>query len=65
MAWLRRYGSGAPVRPEVAGGARKPATELIHIARVGLLGGFRVGHFVENILDFPSLAEASRVTAQL
>jgi hypothetical protein len=65
MAWLRRYGSGAPVRPEVAGGAPEPATELIHIAQAGLSVGSRVGHFRGNILDFPSLAMASGITARL
>jgi len=39
------------------------ATELIHIAQMGLLGGFRVEDFVENIFNFPTLAEAYRVAA--
>ena len=39
------------------------ATELIHIGQMGLIGGFRVEHFVENIFNFPTLAEAYRVAA--
>ncbi|MBP6480177.1 MAG: Si-specific NAD(P)(+) transhydrogenase [Pseudomonadales bacterium] len=39
------------------------ATELIHIAQMGLLGGFRAEDFVENIFNFPTLAEAYRVAA--
>lgn len=39
------------------------ATELIHIAQMGLLGGFAASDFVENIFNFPTLAEAYRVAA--
>jgi NAD(P) transhydrogenase len=39
------------------------ATELIHIAQMALFAGFHVEHFVENIFNFPTLAEAYRVAA--
>jgi len=39
------------------------ATELIHIAQMALLGGFTASDFVENIFNFPTLAEAYRVAA--
>jgi NAD(P) transhydrogenase len=39
------------------------ATELIHIAQMALLGGFHVHNFIENIFNFPTLAEAYRVAA--
>jgi len=39
------------------------ATELIHIAQMGLLGKIDVDAFVENIFNFPTLAEAYRVAA--
>ena len=39
------------------------ATELIHIAQMALLSGLGVQHFVDNIFNFPTLAEAYRVAA--
>ncbi len=39
------------------------ATELIHIAQMGMLAGVGAGDFVENIFNFPTLAEAYRVAA--
>ena len=39
------------------------ATELIHIGQMGLLSGMEVDAFVENIFNFPTLAEAYRVAA--
>ena len=39
------------------------ATELIHIAQMGMLAGAGATDFVENIFDFPTLAEAYRVAA--
>jgi NAD(P) transhydrogenase len=39
------------------------ACELIHIAQMALIGGFGVATFVENIFNFPTLAEAYRVAA--
>ena len=39
------------------------ATELIHIGQMGLLHHIDIDHFVENIFNFPTLAEAYRVAA--
>lgn len=39
------------------------ATELIHIGQMGLLSNFSIDSFVENIFNFPTLAEAYRVAA--
>ena len=39
------------------------ATELIHIAQMGLLSGVEIDIFIENIFNFPTLAEAYRVAA--
>ncbi len=39
------------------------ATELIHIAQMGLLHQIQIDQFVENIFNFPTLAEAYRVAA--
>ena len=39
------------------------ATELIHIAQMGLLQDWQVEQYVENIFNFPTLAEAYRVAA--
>lgn len=39
------------------------ATELIHIAQMGLLNEMPVDEFVDNIFNFPTLAEAYRVAA--
>ena len=39
------------------------ATELIHIGQMGLLSEMEVDSFVENIFNFPTLAEAYRVAA--
>ena len=39
------------------------ATELIHIAQMGLLNHIHIDSFVENIFNFPTLAEAYRVAA--
>ena len=39
------------------------ATELIHIGQMGLLNQNRIDSFVENIFNFPTLAEAYRVAA--
>lgn len=39
------------------------ATELIHIAQMGLLHNWEVDQYVENIFNFPTLAEAYRVAA--
>jgi NAD(P) transhydrogenase len=39
------------------------ATELIHIGQMGLLYNIDIDRFVENIFNFPTLAEAYRVAA--
>ncbi|MGK0501136.1 MAG: NAD(P) transhydrogenase [Oceanicoccus sp.] len=39
------------------------ATELIHIGQMGLLSNMQVDAFVENIFNFPTLAETYRVAA--
>ena len=39
------------------------ATELIHIGQMGLLNHVKIDSFVENIFNFPTLAEAYRVAA--
>jgi len=39
------------------------ATELIHIGQMGILSNMSVDGFVENIFNFPTLAEAYRVAA--
>ncbi len=39
------------------------ATELIHIGQMGLLSHMEIDAFVENIFNFPTLAEAYRVAA--
>ena len=39
------------------------ATELIHIGQMGLLSNMSINAFVENIFNFPTLAEAYRVAA--
>ncbi|TFG62863.1 MAG: Si-specific NAD(P)(+) transhydrogenase [Nitrospirales bacterium] len=39
------------------------ATELIHIGQMGLLHHIDIDRFVENIFNFPTLAEAYRVAA--
>ena len=39
------------------------ATELIHLAQLAMLGGMTVDTFVDNVFNFPTLAEAYRVAA--
>jgi NAD(P) transhydrogenase len=39
------------------------ATELIHVGQMALLAGYGVDTFIENIFNFPTLAEAYRVAA--
>jgi NAD(P) transhydrogenase len=39
------------------------ATELIHLGQMALIAGTPVDAFVENIFNFPTLAEAYRVAA--
>jgi NAD(P) transhydrogenase len=39
------------------------ATELIHLAQMALIGGMSIDTFVDNIFNFPTLAEGYRVAA--
>lgn len=39
------------------------ATELVHLAQLAMINGNDVGIFVDNIFNFPTLAEAYRVAA--
>jgi NAD(P) transhydrogenase len=39
------------------------ATELVHVGQMALCAGAGVDTFVENIFNFPTLAEAYRVAA--
>jgi NAD(P) transhydrogenase len=39
------------------------ATELIHVGQMAILAGFEVDVFVDNIFNFPTLAEGYRVAA--
>jgi len=39
------------------------ATELVHVWQMALLAGLEVDAFVDNIFNFPTLAEAYRVAA--
>jgi NAD(P) transhydrogenase len=39
------------------------ATELVHVGQMALLANLGVDAFVENIFNFPTLAEAYRVAA--
>ena len=39
------------------------ATELIHIGQMGLLHHIEIDRFVDNIFNFPTLAEAYRIAA--
>jgi NAD(P) transhydrogenase len=39
------------------------ATELVHVGQVAIISGWDADAFVENIFNFPTLAEAYRVAA--
>ena len=39
------------------------ATELIHVGQIALISNWTVSSFVENIFNFPTLAEAYRIAA--
>ncbi len=39
------------------------ATELVHVGQVAIVAGWRAEAFIENIFNFPTLAEAYRVAA--
>ena len=39
------------------------ATELVHVGQIAILAGWDVDQFVDNVFNFPTLAEAYRVAA--
>ena len=39
------------------------STELIHVAQMAIVGGLKLETFIENVMNFPTLAEAYRVAA--
>ncbi|MCB9832428.1 MAG: Si-specific NAD(P)(+) transhydrogenase [Planctomycetes bacterium] len=39
------------------------ATEILHLGQAAVLGGWEVGMLVENVFNFPTMAEAYRVAA--
>jgi NAD(P) transhydrogenase len=39
------------------------ATELVHVGQIALVAGWEVDAFVDNVFNFPTLAEAYRVAA--
>jgi NAD(P) transhydrogenase len=39
------------------------ATELVHVAQMALVGRLTLEAFVDNVFNFPTLAEAYRVAA--
>ncbi|MCM8533418.1 MAG: Si-specific NAD(P)(+) transhydrogenase [Lentisphaeraceae bacterium] len=39
------------------------STELIHVAQMAILGSLPLSTFIENVMNFPTLAEAYRVAA--
>ncbi len=41
----------------------KGACELVHVAQIALISGWSVDAFIENIFNFPTLAEAYRIAA--
>jgi NAD(P) transhydrogenase len=43
--------------------AGEGATELVHVGQIALLSGWEIDAFVENVFNFPTLAEAYRVAA--
>jgi NAD(P) transhydrogenase len=53
-------GTGKVLGAQILG---EGATELIHLAQMAMLGGMTVDTFVDNVFNFPTLAEAYRVAA--
>ena len=39
------------------------STELIHVAQMAILGNLPLDTYIENVMNFPTLAEAYRVAA--
>jgi NAD(P) transhydrogenase len=53
-------GTGRVLGAQILG---EGATELIHLAQLAMVGGMTVDTFVDNVFNFPTLAEAYRVAA--
>ncbi len=53
-------GSGKLVGVQIAG---EGAAELVHVGQMALIAGMTVDAFVDNLFNFPTLAEAYRVAA--
>jgi NAD(P) transhydrogenase len=53
-------GTGKVLGAQILG---EGATELIHLAQMAMVGGMTVDTFVDNVFNFPTLAEAYRVAA--
>ena len=51
---------GRVVGAQVVGEA---ATELVHVAQMAMVGGLRLADFVDQVFNFPTMAEAYRVAA--
>ena len=39
------------------------ATELVHLGQIAMVAGLSVETFIENVFNFPTLAEAYRIAA--
>lgn len=53
-------GTGKVLGAQILG---EGSTELIHLAQMAMVGGMSVDTFVDNVFNFPTLAEAYRVAA--
>lgn len=53
-------GTGRVLGAQIIG---EGSTELIHLAQLAMVGGMTVDTFVDNVFNFPTLAEAYRVAA--
>jgi len=53
-------GTGKVLGAQILG---EGSTELIHLAQMAMVGGMTVDTFVDNVFNFPTLAEAYRVAA--
>lgn len=53
-------GTGKVLGAQIIG---EGSTELIHLAQMAMVGGMSVDTFVDNVFNFPTLAEAYRVAA--
>ena len=60
---LLKLVAGADGRLLGAHAVGEHATELVHVAQMALVGGLTLDAFVDNVFNFPTLAEAYRVAA--